>query len=255
MNQVLPLLAGNEEDQAQDYGRSQFEKQSSSHILHTIELVEDPASENENTSIQATQQAISGYQTPGLRNIMSSKTTHASLGKPQAQNNMVDIEAPFRIELETADGHIQTITLPQLGPGADSSILAEEVIFKGLSKSQNSSENDTGLCSEQLQSRKDIYTMEKSKTTCSMGTQRKKFKSTEKQSRRMPHNKCVPNESCSLTPALEWLAGITENINETMHYSCSGKPEPLVFQATEKYFELLRSRISEACTNGKVFIK
>ena len=55
-------------------------------------------------------------------------------------------------------------------------------------------------------------------------------------------------------PALEWLAGITENINETMHYGCSGKPDPLVFQAPQQYFELLRSRISEACISGNNFI-
>lgn len=27
----------------------------------------------------------------------------------------------------------------------------------------------------------------------------------------------------------DWLSSITERINETMHFSCDGQPEPLIF--------------------------
>ncbi|XP_043460941.1 uncharacterized protein C2orf42 homolog [Leptopilina heterotoma] len=43
---------------------------------------------------------------------------------------------------------------------------------------------------------------------------------------------------------INWLASVTERINETMHYQCSGKPDPLVFHVPQKFFECLRERIS-----------
>jgi len=42
----------------------------------------------------------------------------------------------------------------------------------------------------------------------------------------------------------EWMASVTERINQTMHYQFDGHPEPLVFHAPQVFFECLRERIS-----------
>ncbi|XP_014260214.1 uncharacterized protein C2orf42 homolog isoform X2 [Cimex lectularius] len=50
---------------------------------------------------------------------------------------------------------------------------------------------------------------------------------------------------------LEWLASVTERINQTMHYQFSGKPEPLVFHAPHEFFECLISRFVSTSINSK----
>ncbi|XP_014678533.1 PREDICTED: LOW QUALITY PROTEIN: uncharacterized protein C2orf42-like, partial [Priapulus caudatus] len=42
----------------------------------------------------------------------------------------------------------------------------------------------------------------------------------------------------------EWLASITDRINESMHYQFDGHPEPLVFHAPQKFFDCLQQRIA-----------
>ncbi|KAK3725700.1 hypothetical protein RRG08_043114 [Elysia crispata] len=42
----------------------------------------------------------------------------------------------------------------------------------------------------------------------------------------------------------QWLASVTERINQTMHYGFSGTPDPLVFHAPQLFFECLQQRIS-----------
>lgn len=42
----------------------------------------------------------------------------------------------------------------------------------------------------------------------------------------------------------EWLASITERINQTMHFQFDGKPEPLVFHVPQRFFDCLKERIS-----------
>ena len=42
----------------------------------------------------------------------------------------------------------------------------------------------------------------------------------------------------------QWLASVTERINQTMHYQFDGHPEPLVFHAPQVFFDCLRERIS-----------
>ena len=42
----------------------------------------------------------------------------------------------------------------------------------------------------------------------------------------------------------QWLASVTERINQTMHYQFDGHPEPLVFHAPQMFFDCLRERIS-----------
>ena len=43
---------------------------------------------------------------------------------------------------------------------------------------------------------------------------------------------------------INWLASITERINQTMHFQFDGKPDPLVFHVPQAFFECLRERIS-----------
>ncbi|CAL1543697.1 unnamed protein product [Lymnaea stagnalis] len=42
----------------------------------------------------------------------------------------------------------------------------------------------------------------------------------------------------------QWLASVTERINQTMHYGFSGTPDPLVFHAPQVFFDCLQQRIS-----------
>ncbi|XP_078095387.1 uncharacterized protein C2orf42 homolog isoform X2 [Mustelus asterias] len=42
----------------------------------------------------------------------------------------------------------------------------------------------------------------------------------------------------------DWLASVTERINQTMHYQFDGKPEPLVFHVPQTFFDALQQRIS-----------
>jgi hypothetical protein len=37
------------------------------------------------------------------------------------------------------------------------------------------------------------------------------------------------DESLVYQPFLEWLASVTERVNETMHYESSGQPSPVIF--------------------------
>ncbi|KAM7284112.1 uncharacterized protein ISCGN_001214 [Ixodes scapularis] len=41
----------------------------------------------------------------------------------------------------------------------------------------------------------------------------------------------------------QWLAGVTERINETMRYEGSGRPDPLVFHVPHQFFDCLQQRI------------
>lgn len=43
---------------------------------------------------------------------------------------------------------------------------------------------------------------------------------------------------------LQWLASVTERINQTMHFQFNGKPDPLVFHIPQEFFDCLRERIS-----------
>ncbi|KAK7108935.1 hypothetical protein V1264_013070 [Littorina saxatilis] len=42
----------------------------------------------------------------------------------------------------------------------------------------------------------------------------------------------------------QWLASVTERINQTMHYQFDGNPDPLVFHAPQIMFDCLQQRIS-----------
>ncbi|KAK3595314.1 hypothetical protein CHS0354_004467 [Potamilus streckersoni] len=42
----------------------------------------------------------------------------------------------------------------------------------------------------------------------------------------------------------QWLASVTERINQTMHYQFDGNPDPLVFHAPQCFFDCLQQRIS-----------
>ncbi|KZS18812.1 Uncharacterized protein APZ42_015386 [Daphnia magna] len=46
----------------------------------------------------------------------------------------------------------------------------------------------------------------------------------------------------------QWLASVTEHINQTMHFAMPGNPDPLVYQIPHSFFDCLRERIS---SNGR----
>nr|CAD7443742.1 unnamed protein product [Timema bartmani] len=52
------------------------------------------------------------------------------------------------------------------------------------------------------------------------------------------------NESEVSVTFLQWLASVTERINQSMHFQFDGKPDPLVFHVPQVFFECLRERIS-----------
>lgn len=52
-------------------------------------------------------------------------------------------------------------------------------------------------------------------------------------------------EECQVTITFQqWLASVTERINQTMHYQFDGNPDPLVFHAPQVMFDCLQQRIS-----------
>ncbi|KAK0070069.1 hypothetical protein Bpfe_000052 [Biomphalaria pfeifferi] len=52
-------------------------------------------------------------------------------------------------------------------------------------------------------------------------------------------------DECSTSVSFQqWLASVTERINQTMHYGFSGTPDPLVFHAPQVFFDCLQQRIS-----------
>ena len=52
------------------------------------------------------------------------------------------------------------------------------------------------------------------------------------------------DETSASVGFLDWLASVTESINQTMHYQLPGTPQPLTFQAPQFFFECLQQRIS-----------
>lgn len=51
-------------------------------------------------------------------------------------------------------------------------------------------------------------------------------------------------ESTSSLMFEQWLASVTERINQTMHFGMPGNPDPLVYQIPHSFFECVRERIS-----------
>ena len=122
--------------------------------------------------------------------------------------NMVTISEDIHIEMETPDGRVQTITVPASSLNQTSPALANS----GGGKERRSG-----------------------------------------QSARSPVKRKISDSSPSTTAAEEtgiglsfhqWLASVTERINQTMHYQFDGPPEPLVFHAPQMFFDCLRERIS-----------
>lgn len=49
---------------------------------------------------------------------------------------------------------------------------------------------------------------------------------------------------------VDWLSGVTERVNQTMHFQFSGCPEPLVFHAPHTFFDCLWERMSNCGSGG-----
>uniref|UniRef100_A0A4W3GN89 Chromosome 2 open reading frame 42 n=1 Tax=Callorhinchus milii TaxID=7868 RepID=A0A4W3GN89_CALMI len=56
-------------------------------------------------------------------------------------------------------------------------------------------------------------------------------------------NQSIDESQVTLT-FQDWLASVSERINQTMHYQFDGKPEPLVFHVPQVFFDCLQQRIS-----------
>ncbi len=52
------------------------------------------------------------------------------------------------------------------------------------------------------------------------------------------------DESSAVLRFSDWLAGVTERVNQCMHYQFGGRPDPLVFHAPQHFFDCLRERMS-----------
>ncbi|XP_037090818.1 uncharacterized protein C2orf42-like [Pollicipes pollicipes] len=52
------------------------------------------------------------------------------------------------------------------------------------------------------------------------------------------------SESSLTTGFYDWLGGVTERINQTMHFQCDGRPDPLVFHVPHTFFAALKERIA-----------
>ncbi|XP_059145182.1 uncharacterized protein C2orf42 homolog isoform X2 [Physella acuta] len=61
--------------------------------------------------------------------------------------------------------------------------------------------------------------------------------------KRMAYPATIDEYSASVS-FQQWLASVTERINQTMHYGFSGTPDPLVFHAPQVFFDCLQQRIS-----------
>lgn len=63
-------------------------------------------------------------------------------------------------------------------------------------------------------------------------------------------SKRVPSSDENVNSLLfeQWLASVTERINQTMHFGMPGTPDPLVFQIPHMFFDCLREKIS---ANGR----
>ena len=124
----------------------------------------------------------------------------------------MNITEDIQIEMETPDGTVQTITVP-----AASSLSSVDSVTTSLVTSRAGDSNR-----RRQHSGRGGGGGSPSKKTC-------------------PEPGPEHNVSLSFH---QWLASVTERINQTMHYQFDGHPEPLVFHAPQVFFDCLRDRIS-----------
>ncbi|XP_026293918.1 uncharacterized protein C2orf42 homolog isoform X2 [Frankliniella occidentalis] len=60
-----------------------------------------------------------------------------------------------------------------------------------------------------------------------------------------------PDENESNVSFIQWLASVTERINQTMHFQFCGDPDPLVFHVPQVFFDCLRERMSTPLGGNK----
>jgi len=137
-------------------------------------------------------------------------------------DGLVTITEDIRIEMETPDGSVQTITVPASG-------LSET---GGVSNTNNSRILTNG---RRRHGDRSGSQMSPAKRNCSTNLLANKLSTGHTD---------LPEESNIALTFHEWLGSVTERINQTMHYQFDGHPEPLVFHAPQVFFECLRERIS-----------
>lgn len=130
--------------------------------------------------------------------------------------NLVTITEDIQIEMETPDGSVQTITVPASSLGQP-----QHPALSSPTKQSHSSERR-----RQLSGRPGGGTASPAKRVCGAGRGE------------------TGEEAGAALLFTDWLASVTERINQTMHYQFDGHPEPLVFHAPQVFFDCLRERIS-----------
>jgi len=128
-----------------------------------------------------------------------------------------NLNQEIEIQMETPDG-LQMITVPASLPVTAAAAQKRPVAVNGQDKSVPSTPPPA---------------------------KKKPNQTTPEIVRNMYNNSRVPRNESSVSVAfIQWLASITERINQTMHYQFSGRPQPLVFHVPQPFFECLRDRIS-----------
>ena len=121
--------------------------------------------------------------------------------------NLVTITEDIQIEMETPDGSVQTITVPASSLGQP-----HHPALSSPTKQSHSSERR-----RQLSGRLGPGggTASPAKRVCGAGRGE------------------TGEEAGATLSFTDWLASVTERINQTMHYQFDGHPEPLVFHAPQ----------------------
>jgi hypothetical protein len=142
-----------------------------------------------------------------------------------------ELETAFQIEMESEDGSTHTITLPAINP---SDILrSSSVISSRLKRSRGDEMTSIAQVSG------DHKTTIRANSSSDLAT-------TETTSHQVLEGlPDIPSSTYFAYPAfgpLEWLASVTEKINQTMHYGFPEQPDPLLFHVPQTFFNFLMDR-------------
>ena len=143
-----------------------------------------------------------------------------NIGEP-----LMNITEDIHIEMETPDGRVQTITVPATSISQSQS----PVTSSGSTKGRN--RNQSGRAGGGSPTKRQCTSVQSVTTGSGPGP-------------RLQAPGVSGDEAGVSLSFHQWLASVTERINQTMHYQFDGHPEPLVFHAPQVFFDCLRERIS-----------
>ncbi|XP_073970212.1 uncharacterized protein C2orf42 homolog isoform X2 [Rhodnius prolixus] len=165
---------------------------------------------------------------------------------------------------EEEQNHFVAILESEIGHDSVESVLPKDMMLPDISQDFDrlttvvediTHELETGLDHQALESviikadeiplkQEELSKSQKRKrgTTNKQGDSGKKF--LKKDLRKQLHisDEAVDESKVQMT-FIEWLASVTERINQTMHFQFDGKPEPLVFHAPHAFFDCFLERL------------